>query len=159
MPPTNIVMSKPSKQQKSAELQRQHIERSHQFAAEWFAKHEATCLVPLERGERPTVIEWRKPSDSNYAMTFFIWRNRVIVTGDVGDAVYAWPCSELTIEQLATFDWHYFAGKCVASETWRDYTQKIPGVAAPVCNIRAIAHFVGLQMAIKQLSQKTAQPA
>jgi hypothetical protein len=125
-----------------------HIKKCHELAAEWFKDHQATAAC----GSCPDTIEWRRPGTSNYAMRFILLSNYIIVTGDVGDAIYAWTC-ETTRKQLLRFDWHYFIGKCVASETGRDYTQKIPGVSHPVPNIRAIAHFVGLQMALRQLGE------
>lgn len=119
---------------------------------EWFSTHVAT------QGSRGTTardteiihIDWRNPGTGSYAISFIICDNVVIVTGDCGDAIYGFT-QPPTLQKLATFDWHYFTHKCVASETGRNYTQKIQGIKQPVTNIRAIAHFVGLQMAIKQL--------
>lgn len=122
-------------------------EKSMVLANEWFAEHKATAIVSPEC----TMIEWRKPDTGNYAMDFIIKRNHVIVTGDVGDAIYSFG-SMITMEGLQRFDWHYFINKCVASETGRNYTMKVPGIKNPVPNVRAIAHYVGLQMAIKQLN-------
>ena len=133
----------------------EHIEKAHTLAAEWFREHKARLymLHADSTQEGFTVIEWRRQDHSNYAMQFTIMRNYVVVTGDVGDAIYCFGC-ELTLEKLASFDWAYFVGKCVASETGRDYTMKVPGIKHPVANVRAIGHFVGLKMAIKQLNSK-----
>lgn len=133
--------------------QQEHIDRSIQRAKEWFAQHEASS----PNGEAypslsPYVIDWRRPGTGNYAMRFIIDRNSVIVTGDVGDAIYSFG-SALSLELVEKYsgDWHYFTGKCVASETGRRYTMKVPGISGEVINCRAIGHCIGLQMAIKQM--------
>ncbi len=123
------------------------VEKSHVLAAEWFKDHKAE-LVP--GGSDSIVISWRKSGTSNYAMRFTIFDWYVVVTGDVGDAIYSFT-GPVTMEKLYTFDWHYFTNKCVASETGRNYTMKYPGIRDPVPNCRAIGHYVGLQMALKQL--------
>ena len=132
--------------------EKEQIEKSHKLASEWFLIHVAKFIGANRLSElEPVVIEWRRPETSNYAMRYIITGNYVIVTGDVGEAIYGFG-QNLTLEMLTKFDWHYFINKCCASETGRNYTMKIPGIKSPVPNCRAIAHFVGLQMAIKQLS-------
>ena len=125
-------------------------EKSHKLAAEWFKNHSATAFQSGNGGSKLTVIDWRKPDTGNYAMRFTVSQNCVVVTGDVGDAIYCFT-GEIDLEKLASFDWHYFVNKCVASETGRHYTMKVPGIKYPVPNVRAIGHWVGLQMALKQL--------
>lgn len=124
-------------------------EKSHQLAREWFRDHQARFEM---NSDAMTIIEWRRPDTGNYCMKFTIFGHYVVVTGDVGDAIYAFT-QPITLDKLKTFDWHYFVHKCVASETGRNYTMKVPGIKSPVANCRAIGHFVGLQMAIKQLTQ------
>lgn len=129
--------------------EQEQIEKSHMLAREWFSNHIASSM-PLPIG---TVIDWRRRDTSNYAMRYIITNGYVIVTGDVGDAIY-WFGGELTYEKLLSFDWHYFVHKCCASEKGRSYEMKVPGIKYPVPNVRAIGHFIGLQMAIQQLSLK-----
>jgi hypothetical protein len=123
------------------------------MVAEWFKDHKATPVSDW-RTPHPNIIDWRRPDTSNYAMRFIISGGHVIVVGDVGDAIYGFG-SVLTFEFLAGTDWHYFWGKCVASETGRRYEQKVDGISRPVINIRAIAHHTGLQMAIRQILTKS----
>lgn len=118
------------------------IEEFHQRAREWFKDHLATLSGDT--------IDWRRPSTSTYAIQYILKGGSVIVVGDVGDAIYRFGC-KVDCEFLLQCDWHYFVHKCVASETGRLYVQKVEGIKRPVTNIRAIGHFVGLQMAIKQL--------
>ena len=130
--------------------ERESIEKSHALAAEWFAHHIATVTKFNAAEGDGLQIRWRRPDTGNYAMTYTIFGCYVVVTGDVGDAIYAFG-QPITLEKLAQFDWHYFINKCCASETGRNYTMKYPGIKSPVPNCRAIGHFIGLQMAIKQL--------
>lgn len=129
------------------------IERYQGLAREWFKDHVATQnhYGQDALGADVRVINWRRPNTSNYAVRFILIGGYVLVTGDVGEAVYGFGCP-VTFDFLAQCDWHYFINKCCASETGRDYTMKIPGVKSPVPNVRAIAHYVGLLAAIKQLT-------
>ena len=131
-------------------IQQEQNQKSHALAAEWFKDHKATATNFLAAENEGVQILWRKPDSGNYAVTFTIFGSYVIVTGDVGDAIYGFG-QLITLEKLQTFDWHYFIHKCCASETGRNYTMKMPGIKSPVPNCRAIGHYVGLQMAIKQL--------
>lgn len=131
--------------------EKDHVQNSIERAKEWFSSHVAS--IPADRifsNIEPYVINWRSPDTGNYAMQFIIHRNYLVVLGDVGEAVYGWG-QPLTLEFLKNCDWHYFAGKCVASETGRNYTMKVLGIKSPVVNVRAIGHHLGLQMAITQL--------
>lgn len=133
----------------------EHINQSRELANGWFKNHRTTI-----RFQSPEIIilEWKRPEYGDYAVRYLIYRNYVVVTGDLGDAIYGFG-GEMTLEKLSAFDWHYFSGKCCASETGRNYTQKVPGIKAPVINTRAIAHHLGLMMAIEQLTKpKTCEP-
>lgn len=127
-------------------------EKSMERAREWFADHRARII---QNTPEAIIIDWRRPDTSLYGIKFIITGSSVVVLGDVGDAVYGFGGS-LSLEQLTAFDWHYFINKCCASETGRNYTMKIPGIKHPVPNVRAIGHYIGLQMAIKQLIQAPA---
>lgn len=124
-----------------------YVDQCLKLVGKWFEFHRASDVPSVAA---ITVIDWRRPDTQNYAMRYIIDRNRVIVTGDVGDAIYAFG-QPVDWKALLEFDWHYFGGNCMASETGRRYEQKVPGICAPQPNIRAIAHWSGLQMAIKQL--------
>lgn len=170
---------------------------------EWFKDHQAALIAQQLVVDDAAVIEWKKPGRWNYGMRFIIHRFWLIVVGDLGEAVYGWG-QDVTLDFLAQINFDYFHGKCVASETGREFTMfnrelgyklacewltNNPGAHEEIHNlgptlakeevadiasrlyqrtgdseiasmitgwyesphVRAIAHFVGLQMAIKQL--------
>lgn len=85
------------------------------YIRSWFKNHRATLS---DKG----VLVWAAPNTSTYRIDYQCYRNNLIVTGDVGDAIFAW--SELvTFEWIATLDLDYFMGKCQASEAGRDFYQ------------------------------------
>ena len=55
-------------------------------------------------------------------MHYAIVGNYLSVMGDTGDAIYAWQ-QRITWQFLANCELDYFHGKCVASETGRDFDQ------------------------------------
>ncbi|MBC6133905.1 hypothetical protein HB825_03545 [Listeria booriae] len=87
---------------------------------EWFKGHEAT----VNEVDGMTVINFNKPKDSTYAITYIFKDNMVFISGDVGSAVYrlTWKA------QLGTFsdlNIGYFTEKleCSSREKF-EYTQK-----------------------------------
>lgn len=78
----------------------------------WFQEHIAT----LERHGPISHLRWAKPGTSVYLVNYYIHRNTLMVTGDIGDAVFWWS-QEITFEWLASLGTQYFIGKCQASET------------------------------------------
>ena len=68
-----------------------------------------------------TVITWKKPGTSNCAVTYMVWRNRLIVTGDLGEAIFVtgdlgeaifvWG-EGIDLKFLETCDYSYFCSKC-----------------------------------------------
>lgn len=142
---------------KQAVKYNEHIERCHKTAAEWFKNHEVSYQLKNPQSEadkgwfKPVMfIYFKRPNTWEYGIQFTIYGGYVTVTGDLGDAIYGFGC-DLNLMMLQKFDWHYFIGKCCASETGREYTMKIPGVGESVPNIRAIAHYDALQMAISKI--------
>jgi len=95
-------------------------DQSKRCREEWFQNHKATVL--LESADQGTIISWQNPDSWNYGCHFIIHRRWLIVVGDIGEAVYEWS-QDLTLEFLAGLDFHYFHGKCQASETGRRFTQ------------------------------------
>jgi len=74
-----------------------------------------------EAGER--IIVGRKAEGGrwrgDYYLDYLIIRNRVIVVGDCGAAVYEWG-GQVGLAFLATCELDYFASKCTASATGRN---------------------------------------
>lgn len=134
--------------------EKQHVEHCHTLIAEWFKDHKAKVVIASPDTSGVVAIDWKRDNTWDYGCRFIISYNVLLVHGDLGEAAYA-ISGNMTLAKLRTFDWHYFWGKCTASETGRRYEQKIEGVKNPVVNIRAIAHFTGLQMAIGQLETQT----
>jgi hypothetical protein len=81
-----------------------------EYVRSWFVNHKATM--------KDGWLIWSAPNTSVYRCDFHVYRNNLIVVGDIGDAVFTWS-------QVVTFDWiaglefDYFMGKCQASETGR----------------------------------------
>lgn len=129
------------------------------MARGWFKGHKAEWLTDASdpRTAEAVVIKWSRPDTSSYAVKFVVAGNSVVALGDLGEAVYCFG-TRLRWEFLRRCDWHYFVNKCCASETGRNYTMKIPGIGHPVTNVRAIAHYVGLQAALAQLLDENSEP-
>lgn len=81
--------------------------------AERFQDHRAARVVFADGVEQ---ISWRKPGTGIDSITFLIHGPHLIVTGDLGDAIYTRECGW---KFWASCDLDYFASKCVASETGR----------------------------------------
>lgn len=97
----------------------------------WFSHHEV-------EPQSDSILKWRRPGTSIYAMTFLIERRHLIVIGDVGDAVYEWS-QQLTWPFLARLDLGYFASKCRASPYGASFRTWYPE-----CAKRRIHEFVEL---------------
>lgn len=85
----------------------------------WFPSHVAN-RIPQAAEAGMDVIRWRRPGTGIYLISYVIRGNYLIVTGDVGDAIYRFS-EDLTLDFLAGCDIDYFAGKCTASEHGRGY--------------------------------------
>lgn len=60
------------------------------FRNEAFASHIATLQTArFDDGELITVLDWRNPKSGRHAMRFLFERHMLIVTGDIGNAVFA----------------------------------------------------------------------
>jgi len=94
-----------------------HIKRSAIIArTEWFKDH------AKQDTSDPNLVIWRKEGTSNYYMRYRLDGQYLIITGDAGDAIYAWS-QMLTWEWLADLELNYFVSKCCASEEGRPYVQ------------------------------------
>lgn len=101
-----------------------HIKKSVNIARkEWFKDHLKQPTTD------PKCFLWRKPESSIYYINYIISVNHLIVTGDAGDAIYAWG-QTLTWEWLADLELDYFVSKCIASEEGRPYVQWSQRVAS-----------------------------
>lgn len=89
-----------------------------EYIRSWFSYPGQPHVATLKDGW----IVFARPGSSTYRVDYHCHVNRLIVCGDIGEAVFCWS-------QVVTFDWiarcnfDYFYGKCVASETGREYFQ------------------------------------
>lgn len=86
---------------------------------EWFHQHIAEQIRTLDGIFN--LIKWKRPDSNNYLILYIQTSGYLIVTGDVGNAIYASGMS--TFKEWADCDTGYFAGKCVASEYGRQYKE------------------------------------
>lgn len=86
---------------------------------EWFQDHVAEDTRTLDGAFE--LIKWKRPKNNNYLVMYILVPGYLIVTGDVGDAIYSSGLT--TFKQWADCDITYFAGKCVASEYGRQYRE------------------------------------
>lgn len=85
----------------------------------WFQDHLADQTRTLDGVF--DLIKWKGPTTNNYAMVYIQVPGRLIVAGDVGDAIYT--CGFNSFKEWANCDATYFAGKCTASEAGRQYKE------------------------------------
>ncbi len=90
---------------------------NQQYRDSWFKNHQAKILTQTYA---VTVIEWRNPESWNYGCRFIIHSQWLTVVGDIGEAVYQWS-DKLTLNFLGGCAFHYFKGKCQASESGKDF--------------------------------------
>lgn len=83
-----------------------------QIRSDWFPDH----VIELKDGW----YVWHKPGTSIYYVRYRVDGRCLIVTGDIGEAVYEWN-SPISLEWVAGCHLDYFASKCMASEYGRGY--------------------------------------
>lgn len=85
-------------------------------AAKRYKNHAAKILLETKAsdGSSVIIIQWRNPSAFEGHMRFIINSNRLYVSGDYGEGIYAWS-SYIDLPFLAGLDYYYFVGKCQAS--------------------------------------------
>jgi len=83
---------------------------------EWFKDHVAS--YEIFRGPICEFLRWKKPGTSCYLVDYIVKDGFLIVTGDLGNAVYKW-LSPVCLQDIASYSLDYFHSKCVASEGGR----------------------------------------
>lgn len=81
----------------------------------WFSEHVAN----LEGNEGHQILNWCRKGDNTYAIKYILSGNTLVVTGDIGDAVYPLPC-KANLKNLMDFELHYFLKQLTAHsmERW-----------------------------------------
>lgn len=94
---------------------------SPQQIAEWFKEHKATMHEKAKVGNwEMECLRWQRPGSWTYGIDYLLKNNTLIVTGDLGDAVYCWSGPFEGLEWIAGLSIDYFHGKCEASELGRN---------------------------------------
>lgn len=88
----------------------------------WFKDHivEGNEIYQFCPGRVIEMLTWRKPGTSIYRIDYTRRSNILMITGDVGDAIYTWG-EVHDLRWISTCDLQYFASKCQASEVGRRY--------------------------------------
>lgn len=116
-----------------------YIEQQQQTIRDhWFDKHTVSRIdshggndYPLRR------YVWSAPGTSLYEVVYTFSGNMVFISGDLGDAAYALTC-RATLENLASFDLHYFTSKLTAHSRDKykfDETYAIEELAELFCDM------------------------
>lgn len=100
-------------------IERDYFQRTVAMIKEhWFPKHQAdisfrdTPLIPSDPDQRIHVLRWANPENSTYLVSYFLYRSTLMVTGDIGSAIYRWGHDkEMGFEWIAKCDFQYFAEK------------------------------------------------
>lgn len=93
-------------------------ERFKQQVAEcedWFKDHEASIVLS---GNDTIVLSFRNPKSWVYGIRIVVHSQWLCIMGDIGECIHQWSGS-LTLEFLAGCDFHYYIGKCQASDDFR----------------------------------------
>lgn len=93
-------------------------ELSNTYLAEtYFSRSKIICheIFGAELG-RIEHLRFQRPGSVVNMIDYMINMRRLIVTGDLGDAVYCWYNHRLSLDWIAGLDLGYFHGKCQASE-------------------------------------------
>lgn len=93
-------------------------ERMEIIKKEWFGEHKAKYE---KLSEDTAVLTWKKDGTSIYYARYLLDRNTLIVTGDIGDAVFCLT-EKADFENLAThYGMHYLFGKIRAHNQAYDF--------------------------------------
>jgi hypothetical protein len=83
----------------------------------WFPSHVASIVkyeVTIWRATDPPIhsLIWAKPGTSTYLVRYLLLNSTLIVTGDIGSAIYRWGHDkDMGFEWIAKCDFQYFASK------------------------------------------------
>lgn len=107
-------------------------EEQLQFRDHWFPDHVATRFE-VEGGEG---LRWAKPDTVIFSVVYVRLGGTLMVSGDIGSAVYRWHPKGCTLRWIAGCNLGYFESKCEASESGRDYRDW----DSELCRLRAEGH-------------------
>lgn len=85
----------------------------------WFKDHVATVVGEITSEKQPLIaISFRNPTSWVYGMRIIVHSQWLCIMGDIGECIHQWS-SNLTLEFLAGCDFHYYSGKCQASDDFK----------------------------------------
>jgi len=87
---------------------RSHREKQIEIITGWIRKH-------VVEEHTPSTLIYRELGTANCYLRYDIIGRNLVVTGDMGSAVYQWS-QQFSFEWLAGLEADYFIGKCQASE-------------------------------------------
>ena len=105
-------------------MREERLKQIIEFTEKDYAEHKAT-YIKLDKDvtqETMEILFWQKPGTSNCYVRYCRFGLYLMVTGDLGDAIYKWGDTP-TISWIADLDLGYFTGKCIASENGRGYKE------------------------------------
>lgn len=93
-------------------------ERMKEIRDDWFSDHKATYE---KLNDDISVLTWKKQGTSMYYVRYIFDRNRLFVTGDIGDAVFVLT-EKADLKTMATeYSNHYLFGKLRANNEAYDF--------------------------------------
>lgn len=96
--------------------------RMEEIRADWFLKHKATYE---KLSEDTSVLTWKKEGTSVYYVRYIFDRNRLFITGDIGDAVFVLT-EKADFKTIATdYSSHYLFGKLRADNEAYDFNSEL----------------------------------
>lgn len=114
---------------------REHVVTSHilwdRNGSDFKFAPEAKAVVWEPTVLRMEQLEWRHPDRSDYYVMYHRIGSMLLVTGDLGEAVYRWYSrdEQLTLQWISNCNLDYFQGKCCASEVGSKYEEWDSGAA------------------------------
>lgn len=114
----------------------------------WFQDHKASyCKLNSDDLNSCFLMKWSDPQSEMFAAEYRFFGLNLVVTGDVGCAIYVWH-EPVSIDDLTQINLQYFANICKASEYPKSF--ELLGLNSFVIPRRIIGHWVGIQMANEQ---------
>jgi hypothetical protein len=93
-------------------------ERMEEIKSDWFSKHKATYQ---KLSDETSVLTWKEDGTSMYHVRYVFDRNRLFITGDIGDAVFVLT-EKANFKTIASeYSMHYLFGKLRADNEAYDF--------------------------------------
>lgn len=85
----------------------------------WFKDHVATIIGEITSEKQPLIaISFRNPTSWVYGMRIIVHSQWICIMGDIGECIHQWSES-ITLDFLAACNFHYYNGKCQASDDFK----------------------------------------